>query len=139
MLVVSDGDIVKNQVRNGRPLELGYDKWTNNYYGNKEFLINSLNYLLDDGGLINIRNKRVTVPFLDEQKIAAQKTGWQILNHRASAGADRDFRTGFHLLEKARIWCLDVDKFVSVAGTIQIYLFSVNLDVIHLIPNTITR
>lgn len=80
MLVISDGDVIKNQVRNGRPLELGYDKWTNNYYGNKEFLINSLNYLLDDGGLINIRNKQVAVPFLDEQKIAAQKTGWQILN-----------------------------------------------------------
>lgn len=80
MLVVSDGDIIKNQVRNGRPLELGYDKWTNNYYGNKEFLINAVNYLLDDSGLINIRNKKVAVPFLDVQKIAAQKTKWQLVN-----------------------------------------------------------
>lgn len=80
MLVVSDGDIIKNQVRNGRPLERGYDKWTNNYYGNKEFLINAVNYLLDDSGLINIRNKKVVVPFLDAQKIAAQKTKWQLVN-----------------------------------------------------------
>ncbi len=80
MIVVSDGDIIKNQVRNGRPLELGYDKWTNNYYGNKEFLINAVNYLLDDSGLINIRNKKVAVPFLDEQKVAAQKTKWQLMN-----------------------------------------------------------
>ncbi len=80
MLVVSDGDIIKNQVRNGRPLELGYDKWTNNYYGNKEFLINAVNYLLDDSGLINIRNKKAVVPFLDAQKIAAQKTKWQLVN-----------------------------------------------------------
>ncbi len=80
MLVVSDGDIIKNQVRNGRPLELGYDKWTNNYYGNKEFLINAVNYLLDDSGLINIRNKKVAIPFLDAQKIAAQKTKWQLVN-----------------------------------------------------------
>ena len=80
MLVIADGDLIKNQVRNGRPLELGYDKWTNNYYGNKEFLINSLNYLLDDTGLINIRNKKVTIPFLDTKKVMEQKTKWQLLN-----------------------------------------------------------
>ncbi|MDT7827387.1 gliding motility-associated ABC transporter substrate-binding protein GldG [Pricia sp. S334] len=80
MLVVSDGDIIKNQVRKGRPLELGYDKWTNNYYGNKEFLINAVNYLLDEKGLINIRNKKVAVPFLDPQKIAVQKSKWQLMN-----------------------------------------------------------
>ena len=58
MLVIADGDVIKNQLKNGRPLELGYDKWTNNFYGNKEFLVNSINYLLDDTGLINIRNKK---------------------------------------------------------------------------------
>ena len=80
MIVLSDGDLIRNQVRNGRPLELGYDKWTNNFFGNKEFLINCLNYLLDDTGLINIRNKKVTIPFLDEEKINDQKTKWQLIN-----------------------------------------------------------
>ncbi|MEK6153535.1 gliding motility-associated ABC transporter substrate-binding protein GldG [Flavobacteriaceae bacterium 3-367] len=80
MLVVADGDVIKNQIRNGRPLELGYDKWTNNFYGNKEFLVNSMNYLLDDTGLINIRTKKVAIPLLDEKKIAAQKTKWQLIN-----------------------------------------------------------
>lgn len=80
MLVVADGDVIKNQVRNGRPLELGYDKWTNNFYGNKEFLVNSMNYLLDDTGLINIRTKKVAIPLLDEKKITAQKTKWQLIN-----------------------------------------------------------
>ena len=80
MIVLSDGDLIRNQVRNGRPLELGYDKWTNNFFGNKEFLINCLNYLLDDTGLINIRNKKVTIPFLDAEKINDQKTKWQLIN-----------------------------------------------------------
>ena len=80
MLVIADGDIIKNQLRNGRPLELGYDKWTNNHYGNKEFLINSLNYLLDDSGLINIRNKTVSIPMLDVKRIEEQKTKWQLIN-----------------------------------------------------------
>ena len=80
MLVISDGDLAKNQLRQGRPLELGYDKWTNNFYGNKEFLINSINFLLDDTGLINIRNKKVVIPILDPEKIKNQKTKWQFIN-----------------------------------------------------------
>lgn len=80
MLVIADGDVIKNQVKNGQPLELGFDKWTNNFFGNKEFLINSINYLLDDDGLINIRNKKVAIPLLDAKKIENQKTKWQLIN-----------------------------------------------------------
>ncbi|WP_349351049.1 MULTISPECIES: gliding motility-associated ABC transporter substrate-binding protein GldG [unclassified Flagellimonas] len=80
MIVISDGDVIKNQLRNGRPLELGYDKWTSSFYGNKEFLVNSTNYLLDNTGLINIRNKKVAIPLLDVKKIATQKTKWQLIN-----------------------------------------------------------
>ncbi len=72
MIVVSDGDVVKNQLdKNFQPMELGYDKWTNNFYANKEFLLNCVNYLLDDNGLINIRNKQVNLPLLDVQKVKA--------------------------------------------------------------------
>ena len=80
MIVIADGDIIKNQLRNNRPLELGYDKWTSNFYGNKEFLVNSTNYLLENNGLINIRNKKVAIPLLDVKKIAEQKSKWQIIN-----------------------------------------------------------
>jgi gliding-associated putative ABC transporter substrate-binding component GldG len=80
MLVIADGDLIKNQTKNGRPLELGYDKWTNNFYGNKEFLVNAMNYLLDDTGLINIRTKQVAIPLMDAKKIVAEKTKWQLIN-----------------------------------------------------------
>ncbi len=70
MIVISDGDLIRNQLdKNFQPLELGYDKWTNKLYGNKEFLINCVNYLLDDSGLINIRNKEVNLPLLDKEKV----------------------------------------------------------------------
>ncbi|MEM8937744.1 MAG: gliding motility-associated ABC transporter substrate-binding protein GldG [Bacteroidota bacterium] len=80
MIVIADGDLIKNQIRGGQPLELGYDKWTNSFYGNKEFLINCTNYLLDDTGLINIRNKKVTIPVLDVEKVTEKRTKWQLLN-----------------------------------------------------------
>lgn len=70
MIVISDGDMIKNQLdKNYQPLELGYDKWTNKLYGNKEFMMNCVNYLLDDNGLINIRSKEVTLPLLDKEKV----------------------------------------------------------------------
>ena len=102
MLVISDGDLIKNQMRNGRPLELGYDKWTNNFFGNKDFLINALNYMLDDGGLINIRSKKVAVPYLDEKKIADQKSKWQLVNIGVPLVSVLVFGLGFNYLRKRK-------------------------------------
>ncbi len=70
MIVISDGDVIRNQLdKNYQPLELGYDKWTNKLYANKEFMLNCVNYLLDENGLINIRTKVVNLPLLDKQKV----------------------------------------------------------------------
>ena len=81
MIVVSDGDIIRNQLdKNYQPLELGYDKWTNKLYGNKEFLMNCVNYLLDDNGLINIRSKVVDLPILDKEKVYDNYTKSQIIS-----------------------------------------------------------
>lgn len=80
MVVISDGDIIKNQFDKNRPLETGFDKMTQTMYGNKDFSLNTANYLLDDSGLINIRTKKVAIPFLDPQKIQEQRTKWQVVN-----------------------------------------------------------
>ncbi|WP_240095557.1 gliding motility-associated ABC transporter substrate-binding protein GldG [Christiangramia crocea] len=80
MLVVSDGDVIKNDLQGGQPLELGFQRYTGNTYGNKEFLLNAVNYLLDDTGLINIRSKDISLSFLDKEKVAAQREKWQIIN-----------------------------------------------------------
>jgi ABC-2 type transport system permease protein len=80
MVIIADGDVIKNDVVRGEPQELGFDKWTGKSYGNKEFLLNTVNYLLDDNGLINIRSKEIKVNFLNQQKITAEKTKWQLIN-----------------------------------------------------------
>lgn len=80
MVVIADGDIIKNEVGRNGPEELGFDRWTGQTYGNKEFLLNTVNYLLDDNGLINIRSKEIAVTFLNQQKIAAEKTKWKLIN-----------------------------------------------------------
>lgn len=80
LIVISDGDLIRNDIQQGMPMELGYDKWTNTFYGNKEFLLNCVNYLLEENGLINIRNKKVELAFLDTQKSYEEKTFWQFIN-----------------------------------------------------------
>jgi gliding-associated putative ABC transporter substrate-binding component GldG len=56
MIVISDGDLIRNQLdKNLQPVELGYDQRSGNLYDNKDFMLNCVNYLLDDTGLINIQ------------------------------------------------------------------------------------
>jgi ABC-2 type transport system permease protein len=80
MIVIADGDVIKNDVGRNGPMELGFDRGSGQLYGNKEFLLNAVNYLLDDNGLINIRSKEIAIAFLDPQKITTEKTKWQVIN-----------------------------------------------------------
>ena len=80
MIVIADGDLIKNQLdKNYQPVELGYDQRSGNLYDNKDFLINCVNYLLDDSGLINIRSKDVDLPLLDKEKVYENYTRTQML------------------------------------------------------------
>ncbi len=80
MVIISDGDVIKNEVIRNRPQELGFDQLTGKAFGNKEFLLNTINYLLDDTGLINIRAKEINMAFLDSEKIKDNKGKWQLIN-----------------------------------------------------------
>ncbi|MBL0739422.1 gliding motility-associated ABC transporter substrate-binding protein GldG [Flavobacterium sp. GN10] len=80
MIVVADGDIARNQLdKNMMPVELGYDQRTGQLYDNKDFIMNSINYLLDDTGLINIRSKDVELPLLDKEKVYESYTFTQFI------------------------------------------------------------
>ena len=80
MIVVSDGDVIKNQIDNNyQPRELGYDYFSGILFGNKDFVLNSVNYMLDDIGLLEIRSKNVTIPLLDKERVYKDYTNIQIL------------------------------------------------------------
>jgi len=79
MIVIADGDIINYNYVNKKPLLNGIDQWTQQVYGNKEFLLNAVNYLLDDNGLINIRNKEIILAVLDKEKVSKDYTFIQFL------------------------------------------------------------
>ncbi|MDO9001458.1 MAG: gliding motility-associated ABC transporter substrate-binding protein GldG [Bacteroidota bacterium] len=82
MIVVADGDIARNEYsyRERRPYPLGFDIYSKQQYANKTFLLNCVNYLLDDEGMLQLRSREVTLRLLDKKKISLQRSKWQITN-----------------------------------------------------------
>ncbi len=84
MIVVSDADIIKNDVRQRADgifiTPLGYDRYTKQTYGNKEFVMNAVHYLVDESGILDIRSREFKLRLLDKSKIQEEKTKWKIIN-----------------------------------------------------------
>ncbi len=84
MIVIADGDIIRNEVRrtgtSETPVPLGQDKYTGEMYGNRDFIVNSLNYLVDDNGIMELRSRELKLRLLDSSRIKNNRFAWQILN-----------------------------------------------------------
>ncbi|HOY31124.1 MAG TPA: gliding motility-associated ABC transporter substrate-binding protein GldG [Bacteroidales bacterium] len=84
MIVVSDGDVIKNQLdkKTGNPYPLGYDQYTGETFGNKDFILNCIDYMCDGSGIISVRSREVKMRLLDKNKInnAGIKLSMQLIN-----------------------------------------------------------
>ncbi|MGB0886151.1 MAG: gliding motility-associated ABC transporter substrate-binding protein GldG [Chitinophagales bacterium] len=80
MIIISDGDILSNDVEKGKPLPLGFDRNTGSNFGNKNFIINCLEYLVDDNNILETRNKEIKLRQLDAVKVKEEKVFWQQIN-----------------------------------------------------------
>ena len=77
MVLISDGNMAENQTDKGEPLELGYDKWTNNLYANKRFLQNTVHYLMGEDQRLMLRSKNVQLAFVDTVVVAQKRNTLQ--------------------------------------------------------------
>jgi len=84
MIVFSDGSLIANKYRiSGSVPEfmpLGYDQFSQQTFGNKAFLLNSINYLCDDQGLMELRSRIFKIRLLDKVRLREEKTMWQVVN-----------------------------------------------------------
>lgn len=81
MVVVADGDIVLNAVTQQEgPIPMGMNSYTKQQYANREFLLNTLEYLTDRSGILETRGKDYTLRLLDQKKVEEGKNFWQFLN-----------------------------------------------------------
>ena len=88
MIVVADGDVIRNQIDviSKKPLPLGYDQYTQNTYGNKDFIENAISYLVDGENLIAIRSREFKIRLLDPDKKVHQRLRWQLVNTLVPVG-----------------------------------------------------
>ena len=84
MIVLSDGSLIANKYRitGGQPefMALGYDQYSQQTFGNKAFLLNAINYLCDDQGLMELRSRVFKIRLLDKVRLREEKTSWQLIN-----------------------------------------------------------
>lgn len=82
MVVFADGNMLKNEVNKSEnaPYNLGWDRATQQQYGNKTLLLNTIDYLCDESGIISLRNKEVKLRLLDKMSIKTDKLLWQFIN-----------------------------------------------------------
>jgi len=83
MIVISDVEFVKNLYnRNSKQISpIGFNKWDQKIYkGNRELIINSIEYLLDKEGILGSRAKEYKLRLLDEVQVQQRKVFWQSLN-----------------------------------------------------------
>ncbi len=75
MIVIADGDIIANHVsKKGTIYPMGYDRSTQQYYGNKNFILNCVDYLCDETGVLELRGKEIRLRMLDPGKISTPAT-----------------------------------------------------------------
>ncbi len=82
MIVVADGDVIRNSVQAStqRAYPLGYDIYSQQTYGNKNFILNAINYLCDDSGLLQVRSRELKLRMMDRKKVEEEKFKWQMVN-----------------------------------------------------------
>lgn len=82
LLVVSTGDLIMNDIdpKTNSPIELGHDHYFNHTFSQKEFILNILDYMLNENGLIFSKNKNIKLRLLDMAKIKGHYLIWQIIN-----------------------------------------------------------
>ena len=84
IIVVADGDIIRNEVRRtgvtGTPFPLGQDRASGITYGNSDFIINCLNYLVDDHNIMELRSRELKLRLLNRSMIKNERFKWQVIN-----------------------------------------------------------
>lgn len=81
MIVISDGDMIRNGTavnEQGRyPFPLGYDRYTNVEFANRTFLLNAINFLAGDEGMIDARPRNIAIRRLDAAKVKERRGFYQ--------------------------------------------------------------
>lgn len=83
MLVVADGDVIKNlyDKETGKFAPIGYNKYEKaTFNGNKDFILNSIEFMINQNNILTARTKEFKLRMLDKVKAEKDKLYWQSIN-----------------------------------------------------------
>ena len=80
LILISDGSIAENKFQNDRPVPLGTNLWTKEVFDNKNFLLNSIDYLCGEESILDLRNKKLVFAPLNKEKAFDEGVFWRYLN-----------------------------------------------------------
>ncbi len=106
MIVIADGDIIRNDVQghgeNMNILPLGLDKYMNQQFGNKDLILNAVNYLTDDDGWMSLRNREIKMRLLNKPTVVGMRKFWQVSNFLLPLLALGIFGVSFFFIRKKK-------------------------------------
>ena len=79
-IIVAAGSTIRNEWQKGQPLPLGYDRYTQTQFGNRDFMVNAVLYLTDDTGWMNLRQKQLTLRLINDQRARDGRIAAQIIS-----------------------------------------------------------
>lgn len=103
MIVLGDGEMMENDFTQAEgPMEMGYWRFTKTRFANKEFVLNCMEYLTDDGGLLEARAKDLKLRLLDSGRVKEEKLKWRLINIVLPIGLVLIFASAFIFFRKRK-------------------------------------
>lgn len=103
-IIVADGDIIRNEitVKDSTSIPLGFDRYTNQQFGNKDFILNAVLYLADNDGWMQLRSRTLKLRLLNKRITNEDKTVWQLVNIVVPIGLLLIFGIGYQIIRKRK-------------------------------------
>lgn len=79
-IFVAGSNLARNEWEKGQPLPVGFDRYTQTQFGNRDFLVNAVLYLSDDSGIIQLREKSITLRLLNDQRAHTHRLAVQLIS-----------------------------------------------------------
>ena len=79
-IVVAAGSTIRNDWQQGQPLPLGYDRYTQMQFGNRDFMVNAMLHLTDDQGWLQLRQKEFTLRLINDQRARQTRIAAQVIS-----------------------------------------------------------
>jgi len=103
-IIVADGDIIRNEVssKDSVSIPLGYDRYMNQQFGNRDFIQNAVLYLADNDGWMQLRSRTLKLRLLNKKITNEDKLTWQLINVLFPLGCLLLFGIGYQVIRKRK-------------------------------------